>query len=83
MKDSHRLGLAPGDAREPAAEETQVLRALLEKHRATFAADAKAADAVSIVGYRPPPEGIPRSELAAWTSVARTILNLHETITRE
>ena len=28
------------------------------------------------------PESLDKPELAAWTSIARTILNLHETITR-
>ena len=35
------------------------------------------------VGDSPLPPGADIAELASWTSVARTILNLHETITRE
>ena len=31
---------------------------------------------------RPAPAGVDPAELAAWTSVARVLLNLHETITR-
>ena len=34
------------------------------------------------VGLAQTPETINPAELAAWTSVARVILNLHETITR-
>jgi len=34
------------------------------------------------VGEHPLPKDIPAQELAAWTSVARVILNLPETITR-
>jgi len=33
-------------------------------------------------GIAPVPGDIPPVELAAWTSVARAVLNLHETITR-
>ena len=47
-----------------------------------YRADEKAAKAFLSVGDRPVPADIPPAELAAWTSVARTILNLHETITR-
>ena len=31
---------------------------------------------------RPAPADVDPAELAAWTSVARVLLNLHETITR-
>jgi hypothetical protein len=34
------------------------------------------------VGDAPVPAGLDPAELAAWTSVARVLLNLHETITR-
>jgi hypothetical protein len=44
--------------------------------------NAKAADALLAVGFAPVPAGLDRAELAAWTSVARVLLNLHETITR-
>ena len=44
--------------------------------------DEEAAAKLIAVGESPPPESIDIAELAAWTSVARVILNLHETITR-
>ena len=34
------------------------------------------------VGYAPVPTDVDTAELAAWTHVARVLLNLHETITR-
>lgn len=68
--------------RTPDETEFKVLRSLLEKHRAEFSQDAKAAAEIVKVGYKPAPSGPSVPELAAWTSVARTILNLHETITR-
>lgn len=69
-------------SRTPKAEELAVLRKLLAKHREEFAANATAADQLPKTGIAPVPDKIAKSELAAWTSVARTILNLHETITR-
>jgi hypothetical protein len=44
--------------------------------------NASAADDLLAVGFSPVPTGLNRVELAAWTSVARIILNLHETVTR-
>ncbi len=62
--------------------EAKLLAALYEKHLAEYRADDKAAAALLSVGAKPPPTDLDRAELAAWTSVARVILNLHETITR-
>jgi hypothetical protein len=70
-------------SREPDADENAVLTKLLEKHRAEYAADPAAAEALlKSSGAAPVPDGIDRIELAAWTSIARTLLNLHETLTR-
>jgi hypothetical protein len=33
-------------------------------------------------GLAPVPAGLDKSEIAAWTHVARVVLNLHESITR-
>jgi hypothetical protein len=64
------------------ADEVDVLLALLEKHRLEYLADDAAAGKLLNVGpYRPSKE-LPPAEWSAWTSVARTLLNLHETITR-
>jgi hypothetical protein len=68
--------------REAAPEETALLVNLLTKHRAEYTADPKAAKALVSVGISPRPEGANVSELAAWTSVSRVLLNLNETITR-
>jgi hypothetical protein len=70
-------------ARKPSAQETQVLNELLEKHLQAYQADQKAAGQVIRTGEKPVPKELELAELAAWTSVARAILNLHETITRE
>ena len=69
-------------ARAPRPDELATARALFDKHLAQYKADAKAAEALLKVGLAPLPPAADQAELAAWTSVARVILNLHETITR-
>jgi len=69
-------------SRKPSVEEVQVLSALLEKHGKQYGQDKDAAKKLVSAGARPVPTDLDASELAAWTSVARVILNLHETITR-
>ncbi len=68
--------------RAPRADELQVTTELFEKHTALFANDGDDAQKLTKIGNSAPPDGMPPGELAAWTSVARVILNLHETITR-
>ncbi|MBI1373739.1 MAG: DUF1549 domain-containing protein [Phycisphaera sp.] len=82
--DSDRLDFAYrlAVARTPSAAERTLLTGLLDKHRAEFKADPKAAADVPTTGMTKAPAGVDPVELAAWTSVARTILNLNETITR-
>jgi hypothetical protein len=63
--------------------EVKLLAALYERHAAQFAADKAGVEALLGVGDRPMPKDLPLHEVAAWTSVARVVLNLHETITRE
>jgi hypothetical protein len=68
--------------REVRSDELEVLQPLLEKNMGIYKSDAAAAEALLKVGYSPMPDGLDHAELAAWTNVARVILNLHETITR-
>jgi mono/diheme cytochrome c family protein len=63
-------------------EETKILTELYRKHHDEYTKDAKQAQQLVSVGQRPVPKDIEPAELAAWTSVARVILNLHEMITR-
>ena len=62
--------------------ESEVLGALLEKHRVHYQQHPDRAEALGKNGLHRVPEDIDPVELAAWTNVARTVLNLHETITR-
>ncbi len=68
--------------RAPRADELRVTMALFGKHLALYANDAAAAEQLVKAGLAPVTKDVNVSELAAWTSVARVILNLHETITR-
>jgi hypothetical protein len=79
-----RIQFAYGQAlcRSAQPEELRVLAAVLGKHLDQYTADQKAAAALLHVGDHPAPKDLTLPELAAWTSVARVILNLHETIMR-
>jgi mono/diheme cytochrome c family protein len=69
--------------RKPKAEETTVLMELLSKHQKQFAAKPDEVKKLLSVGDMATPKGMSPAELAAWMSVCRVILNLHETITRQ
>ncbi len=69
-------------SRPPREEETQLLMQLLEKHRAEYQATPADASKLVNVGQRVSPGELSEPELAAWMSVARVVLNLHEAITR-
>lgn len=69
-------------SRPSTAAENAVLLRLLNEHRTQYQAEPSAAQALISVGARPASNEFPLETLAAWTDVARTILNLHEVITR-
>jgi hypothetical protein len=69
-------------SRAATAEESRILVDLYHKHHEQYVADTAAAKKLLGVGEAPAPAGLDSAELAAWTSVARAILNLHETMTR-
>nr|MCU0720789.1 DUF1553 domain-containing protein [Pirellula sp.] len=76
------FAMARALAREINDEEASALISLLEQARKEYKANPDAAKTLLQIGQYPIPEGKDYIELAAWTNVARTILNLHETITR-
>jgi hypothetical protein len=71
-----------GQSRALRPDEESVLTALYRHHRQEFEADREAALAVVETGEFHSPDRKDAVELAAWTSVTKVILNLHETITR-
>ncbi|MFM7318238.1 MAG: PSD1 and planctomycete cytochrome C domain-containing protein [bacterium] len=66
-------------AKEP---ETAILERLLGEALTEYKARPETARELLSVGAKPAPAGADAAELAAWTNVARAILNLHEIITR-
>ena len=81
--DAGRLGYAfrVCVARRPTPGESAVLAGLLAKQRERFAAtEARPAD---LLGDAKFPKDVPPAEAAAWTAVARVLLNLDETMTKE
>ncbi len=69
-------------SRDPQSEVAAILAEIRQKHLAHFQADPEAAKELAQIGDRAAPGDIEPAELAAWTSVARVLLNMHETITR-
>ena len=69
-------------SRPPDASEVALLTELVDRHRKQYESDPDAAIQLISVGDLPTDEDLDASELAAWTSVARVLFNLDETITR-
>jgi hypothetical protein len=68
--------------REPSREEQRKLSELYRKQLDHYAADKAAAEKLVSVGEWPVNKELNAPELAAWTAVARVMLNLNETIAR-
>ena len=68
--------------RPPVRAETRALEGLHASQRTRYLADESAARELLAAGASPVPVDLPVADLAAWTAVARAVLNLHETITR-
>jgi hypothetical protein len=77
-----RTGFRLVTAREPAESEQAVLRQLLYDCRNDYQHDGQAARALIGIGESPPDATIDPAELAAWTMVASSLLNLDETVTK-
>jgi hypothetical protein len=69
-------------SREPTSAEASILGGLVERHRQDYGDQVETAVELNSVGQSNFPSDILPEELAAWTSVARAILNTHESITR-
>jgi hypothetical protein len=69
-------------SRRPTAEEQTLVKDLLDRRRTEFKADPKAAGELLAVGIAPRDKTLDPIELAAWTTAARAVLNLHEAIAR-
>ncbi|MCG9127502.1 PSD1 domain-containing protein [Candidatus Poribacteria bacterium] len=69
-------------SRLPNPNELELITGMFEKHKNEYDQNPDAANQLIATGEAPQIQGIDTTEHAAWTSVARVILNLHETITR-
>jgi hypothetical protein len=70
-------------ARSPKAAELAILRGALERTQKDFSADIASATRLIEVGEAVPAPNLSPTELAAYTTVASTMLSLDETITRQ
>jgi hypothetical protein len=75
-------GFRLATARFPDGQETRILNDLYHSQLAEFQSNGSAASELLSVGDSPYDESLDAHELAAWTMVANTLLNLSETITK-
>jgi len=82
--DDARLQFAFREAvsRAPDQRETELLTALLNSNRGKYRGDVDSAAALIGIGLKPDAADLEATEVAAWAAVARAILNMSETITR-
>jgi hypothetical protein len=82
-EDRIQLAFRLALTRPASTAEVKLLAKLFTQHLEQYQQDRKSAEALLRIGERPMTPGLDVTELAAWTSVTRVILNLHETITRQ
>jgi hypothetical protein len=84
VDDAGRIGwlFATVLAREPEPAEARIVVESLAVHRERYKADPAAAGQLLRIGDSEPPAHVDPAELAVWTLVANTILNLDEALTR-
>jgi hypothetical protein len=68
--------------RAPDVDEMELVMPLFRRQLEAYKVGSAAADEFLKFGLTPFPIDLDKAELAAWTHVARILLNLHETITR-
>ncbi len=83
-RDEDKISFAFDNAltRKPSNEEVQVILDLLNNQRDRYKEDEKAAVELLKTGMKAYDASIEISELAAWTSISRAILNMYETTAR-
>jgi len=68
--------------RPPAPQESEILLEMLERRRKDYATNETEVEGLLGVGESETPTSLSRTEVAAWTVIARLLMNLSETITR-
>ncbi|MES2792845.1 MAG: PSD1 and planctomycete cytochrome C domain-containing protein, partial [Planctomycetota bacterium] len=69
-------------SRPPRPDEIKILTEMYQKHLAEYQAEKPAADELLKIGAATASTDLDQAQLAATTSIARVLYNLHETITR-
>ena len=78
-----QYGFRLATSRYPRPQEISVLKRILDNASKKYKANPEAAKQLLAVGEAKRDEALPADELAAWTIIASSILNLDETLTRE
>lgn len=84
VSNADRLKLAFGFVlqRDPIPAETKTLLELLARMQSRYERSLADAQSLLSIGQMPPPPADQAREVAAWTVVTRTLLNLHEFLNR-
>ncbi|MCA9083600.1 MAG: DUF1553 domain-containing protein [Planctomycetaceae bacterium] len=84
VSDGDRINVAMLLAVSRPADETEqkLLMDVLQQSKGYYRSHPESAAELLAVGKVPTPDSVDAIELAAWASVARTVLNLDETVTR-
>jgi hypothetical protein len=82
-KDPLGFGYRVAVNRTPARTERTVLTAQYRKQLAVYQNYPEGVEKLLSNGESPVPDGLDRTQLAAWTTVATVLLNLDETVTKE
>jgi len=77
-----RMAFRQATSREPSHEELALLSELLSINQKQYASDTAAAEKLISTGLAPLADDLDVAELASWTAVARALLCMNETITR-
>ena len=67
---------------EPTTHELESLSSALADFRSRYAASPEDADKLLMPGDARPPSALSKPELAAWTMIANSVLNLYQTTTQ-
>ncbi len=82
IDDRMRFAFRTATSRVPEPDEIELLRQLFERQLERFAVDSRRASALVEVGESIAGRELNPLELASWTIICQTLLNLDETITR-
>lgn len=81
-QDKINFGMQAAQQRNASQQEVKILLDIYNKHHEQYTSDTDAARKLLEVGEYQVPDELAPADLAAWVSVSRILLNLHETITR-